>query len=86
MPEISFEEFYLLSKTDLRAAMEKFFNEHIDAWALEKLKDKLVSKELTIEKIYSIPIENPWYNSLSKIVKANWKDDYDGTVIKKVQR
>jgi hypothetical protein len=70
------EEFYLLSEEDLKHSMEKFFNEdRISNSVINKLKDKLVSRELTIKMIYEITKENPWYNSLSKIVRADWKNN-----------
>jgi len=71
--EMSFEELYLLSELDLKGSMEKFFNDKtITPADMNQLKDKLVSGELSIKKIYEIKSRNYWYVSLSKIVRSDW--------------
>ncbi|MCG7406393.1 hypothetical protein MH117_03115 [Paenibacillus sp. ACRRX] len=72
---ISLKDFLDLAQNDLKNAMDGLFYEENEEWIMEKLYIKLENNEISLEKIYYLLNNDAWYNSLRKIVKANWLID-----------
>lgn len=41
-------------------------------WVIKSLRKKLDSGEISIKNVYQIMKNEPWYNKLDKVVRADW--------------
>lgn len=69
---LSLEKFLVECVTDLKYGLELLFHEECTKETVEKIRDKLHSEELSLKQIYKLFNTNTWYNTASKIARANF--------------
>jgi hypothetical protein len=69
--EMDLHEFLARCSVNLQKACDTLFQESTAKWAVQRLTERLHS-DMSLELVYTINKDNPWYNSLSKIVRATW--------------
>ncbi len=68
-----YESEFKYSKGDFENLIRYLYKSRKPAkWVIKKFRAKLDSDELTIKRVYQIIQDDPWYNKLDKIVRADW--------------
>lgn len=69
--KMDLQSFLFACSIDLKAACETLFQDECPQWTIDKLNTRLYDGDLTLDEVYSVNQSDNWYNSLSKIVRAN---------------